>query len=290
MTTTKDVKIGHTSITWRDEDIVESVRVLSEFGFAGIETFGWVLENMEAGGQADLFEQYHIPLVSSYFSLEIVDDSKKDEVSDKLNRWSALLLKHGCNTVVLGGNSLDRSAYRFADHREKVIANINNIGKYLADKGIVCCFHPHTGTPVQTEAEIRAVMEAVDPGYVAFAPDIGQIQKGGTDALQIVKDYYPLLSHVHFKDYIGGEMEYDAHGDEIDKSGYLGYTPLGDGVVDLEGILDLLEKNKFSGYAMVELDGRHYGKTDYSIDDVEEKILKNKKFLENLGYQLNGKK
>jgi inosose dehydratase len=286
MAATKNVKIGHTSITWKDTDIEDAIKTLADYGFAGIETFGWVLETMESEGKSDMFKQYGIPLVSSYYSVNIHDPAKWDEAADKISRWNKLLKKHGCKFVALGGDQLDRKAYDFASSRDTIVKTLNELGKILADSGITLCFHPHTGTPVQTEHEIRTVMEAIDSKYVAFAPDVGQIQKGGTDALQIVKDYYPLLQHVHFKDYIGGALEFDAEGKEIDKSGYLGYTALGDGVVDLKGILDLLEERGFDKNVMVELDGRHYGKTDYSLEDVHDSVMRNKVYLEKLGYKL----
>jgi inosose dehydratase len=285
MAAEKLLKIGHTGITWKDVDIEEAVSVIAEFGFVGVETFGWVLENLEAGNQSDLFARYKIPLVSAYCSLNLVDDEKKDEAVDKLNRWIALMHKHDCKVVALGGDGVNRKSYNFNEVKDKVIENVNDIGKRLADQGILCSFHPHTGTPIQTEYEIRTLIEAVDPKYVAFAPDVGQIQKGGTDALQIVKDYYTLIKHVHLKDYIGGEVEYNAEGREIDKSGFLGYTPLGEGVVDLKGILDLFVANNFDGYIMVELDGRHYANSGYSLENVKESARINKLFLENGGYK-----
>ncbi|MDR2933565.1 MAG: sugar phosphate isomerase/epimerase [Oscillospiraceae bacterium] len=280
----RTVKIGHTSITWQNADIEDAAMYLSKLGYAGIETFGSVLQTLDAEGRSDVFGRYAIPLVSTYCSVEIADASKWDASAAQLDIYAGLMGKHNCKIVVLGGSQIDRRAYNFAESKATVIRSINEIGKRLADKGILCCFHPHTGTPVQTEEEIRTVMDAVDGKYVAFAPDVGQIQKGGTDALAIVKDYYPLLKHMHFKDYIGGALEFDGEGKEIDKSGYLGYTALGEGVVDLKGILDLLEERGFAGYCMVELDGRHYGKTDYSLDDVHDSVMKNKLYLEKMGY------
>jgi inosose dehydratase len=280
----RKVKIGHTGITWKNDEIGDAAKYLAKLGFSGLEAFASVIAGMEKDGTAELCAELRLPIVSAYCSLNLVDPAKWDEALAKLDGWAALLARVGCKIAVLGGDGLDRRLYSFKESQERVVWSIDEIGKRLADKGVLCCFHPHTGTPVESEYEIRAVMEAVDGKAVFFAPDIGQIQKGGTDALKIVKDYYQLIRHMHFKDYVGGPVEYDAEGKEIDNTGFMGYVPLGRGVVDLKGVLGFLEEKGFPGYAMVELDGRHYGETEYSLEDVHASVLENKEYLEGIGY------
>ena len=76
--------------------------------------------------------------------------------------------------------------------------------KALADIGVVGALHQHTGTCVETRDETYAVMEAVDTRYVKFGPDVGQLQKGGVDPVKVVKDFLPVVRHVHMKDFDGG--------------------------------------------------------------------------------------
>ncbi len=85
-------------------------------------------------------------------------------------------------------------------------------------------------------------MEAVDTRYLKFGPDIGQLQKGGSDPVQVVKDFLPAIHHVHLKGWVGGEA-------------FSGYCPLGQGKVDLATVLTLLEGRAMAGMIMVELDG-----------------------------------
>ena len=69
------------------------------------------------------------------------------------------------------------------------MAALNEMCKALADIGIVGAMHQHTGTSVEFKDEVYGVMEAVDTKYVKFGPDIGQLQKGGSDPVKIVKDF-----------------------------------------------------------------------------------------------------
>ena len=48
------------------------------------------------------------------------------------------------------------------------------------------------------------MMEAVDTRYVKFGPDIGQLQKAGRIRVKVVKDFLPVVRHVHLKDFDGG--------------------------------------------------------------------------------------
>ena len=56
-----------------------------------------------------------------------------------------------------------------------------------------------------------------------------------------MKDFLPIVNHMHLKDYSGGES-------------FLGYCPLGQGKVDVPAVLDLLEQAPEMKIVMVELD------------------------------------
>lgn len=185
----------------------------------------------------------------------------------------------GGKFATFGGNQVPRKSFNFSENKKYIVGFVNEAAKILEGKGMKLNFHPHTGTPVETEEEIRSFMDAVDPAYVGFAPDIGQIQKGGADPLKIVKDYVSVIKLVHFKDYCG-KVEFDAEGGEIDQSGFACYCPLGQGVVDLRGVLDVLEDYKaFDGPVMVELDG-----TSKMPMSAEAAVAINKEYMEKLGY------
>jgi hypothetical protein len=43
----------------------------------------------------------------------------------------------------------------------------------------------------------------VDADLLKFRPDVGQLTKGGADAVQAVRNFRPFVQHMHLKDYIG---------------------------------------------------------------------------------------
>ena len=81
---------------------------------------------------------------------------------------------------------------------------------------------------METRDETYAVVEAMDTRVVKFGPDVGQLQKGGSDPVKVVKDFLPVIRHVHLKDFDGGNA-------------YLGYCPLGQGKVDVKAVVEALE-------------------------------------------------
>jgi inosose dehydratase len=63
----RNIKIGHTGITWPNNQIEQAIRDIASLGFHGLETFGNVLESWEArGGLGAVLEQNKLPLISAY--------------------------------------------------------------------------------------------------------------------------------------------------------------------------------------------------------------------------------
>jgi inosose dehydratase len=272
------LSIGHTGITWADAEAEAGIRCIAELGFNNIEIFAWVLKSFHDQGRDKVCEQHHIPLISSYYSIDIVNPDLKDSETAKLSEWTDIVADMGGKFATFGGNSVNRRNFVFEEHKNYIVDFVNEAAKIVDGKGLRLNFHPHTGTPVETEGEIVSFLDAVDTQYVGFAPDIGQIQKGGANPMRFIRDYLSILKLVHLKDY-SGNVRFDDEGQEIDTTGFACYTPLGQGVVDIKGILEYLEQSAYNGPVMVELDrGKDIPMT------AEEAVKINKEFVESLGY------
>ena len=237
----RKLRIGHTGITWGN-DSEQAVKDIAGLGYYGFETFGNVLEAWDAkGGLKPVLDQYKLPLISAYCSCNLVDPDKRQDELDKMARWAALIKKCGGSVSVVGPNGVKRESYDFKSSKATIISRLNETAKMLTDLGVTPVLHQHTGTCIETRDEVYAVLDAVDTRYLKFGPDIGQLAKGGSDPVQVVKDYLPLVRHMHLKDFNGGEH-------------FLGYCPLGQGKVNIPAILDMLEKANTQAMIMVELD------------------------------------
>jgi inosose dehydratase len=251
--------IGHTGLTWiplgrpvgppppvnpmADPQYVEAaVRDIAGLGFYGIELFGNQIEAMESnGGLGALLDKYKLPLISAYCGTNLTDAAKRQDSIAKTLGWAKLVKKYNGRVIVVGPNGVKRSDYDFKAHKQDIVTTLNELGKAVMDMGLTPVLHQHTGTCVETREETYAVMESVNTSVMKFGPDIGQLQKGGSDPVKVVKDFLPLVQHMHLKDYSGGEH-------------YLGYCPLGEGKVDIPQILSMMNGRKTAGLVMVELD------------------------------------
>jgi inosose dehydratase len=267
---TRRLKVGHTGITWgfNPADAEGAIKDTASLGYHGYESFGNVLEAWEAKGGLDkLLQSARLPLQSAYCPVNLTDPAvRKDEIA-KMVRWAGLIKKCGGTVAVIGPNNVKKPQWVFAEHKAHIVEALNDIGKALDDVGVIGVLHQHTGTCVETRDETYAVMEAVNTRYVRFGPDVGQLQKGGSDPVKVVKDFLQTVHHVHLKDYNGGEH-------------YLGYCPLGQGQVDLAGIVDLLESSGNNMMIMAELDP-----SPKMPDTPLEAARINKAALQKLGYQ-----
>lgn len=250
------LKIGHTGITWGiPGDIEQAYRDTAELGYVGFETFGRTIVdwNQKAGGWKALVERYGIPTGAAYCgkvwidpATAALDVAAAREEADAVKDVDGQTLVLACGRRPPGGCSYDQFR-QLADA-------LNEVGSYCRSIGLVTGLHPHTGTAIETSADIDTILSLLDPSLVGFAPDTGQIAKGGSDILDVMRTYRDRITHVHLKDW-GGTYEHDANGDEVDATGYANYEPIGHGVLPMPALLDILVEDNFPGWVNVELDG-----------------------------------
>ena len=270
----KQLRIGCTALVWNTfprspETLEAAVRDMSELGYKGFETFGEVVEDWDKKGTLEkLIAQYKIPLISAYSTLDVIDPAaRKDEIAT-IVRWGRILKKHGASFMVIAVRGAKREGYDFAAHRANIVSALNDYGKAMADIGLGSGLHQHTNTPIETRDEVYAVMESVDTRVFKFAPDVGQLQKGGADAAKVVKDFASITVHMHLKDFVNGPH-------------MGGYSPLGIGMVDLKSILETMEQANPKANIMHELDGsRNMPYTARQTAEIS------KWYLQKLGYML----
>jgi inosose dehydratase len=252
----KKVKIGVSTLAWNvnpksPETFEQALQDISELGYSGFETVNPMIEALDENGMlARLMDKYHISMKAGYLGTNATDPALRKENVAKAVSVGKLIKKYGgtyCVIAVNGrrapgqGRGQQPDNFNFQEHKADIVASLNEYGMALTDLGLGVGLHQHTGTVVEKRDEVYAVMEAVNTKYMKFAPDVGQLQKGGADAAQVVKDFAKITTHMHLKDYSNGKY-------------MAGYCPLGMGVVDIESILNTLEEAGNNPDVMYELD------------------------------------
>lgn len=248
------------------------IRDVSGLGFWGVELFGNAVAGMEAnGGIGQLLAKYNnLPLIAIVASPSIGDAERLKTSIATMVSQATIAKKYGCKIVLMNASGGRRDAsFDFAANKSTIVNALNEASKAMADLGLQAVLHQHTGTMVEKRDEVYAIMEAVDTRVVKAGFDVGQLQKGGADPVPIVRDFLPVIEHMHLKDWDGGPA-------------WAEYCPLGKGKVDLKAILDLMETKTtaMKGLVMVELDG-----SANAPMPARETAVTAKAYLQNLGYE-----
>ena len=242
------LKIGITGLIWNatpraPENLAQALADMSSLGYHSFETWGSVMQALDAKGTLpDLLARHPIPFRSAFMGVNVHDPAKLKDSLAQVIAWGKVTRKYGGTFAVVNAGGVDRATFDFKAARAHIVAGLNDHGKALNDLGLQAGLHQHTGSAVDTRDEVYAVMEAVDTRHMKFAPDVGQLQKAGADAAKVVEDFLPIVVHMHLKDYSGGVP-------------FLGYCPLGQGKVDLRKILQLVNDAHPDANVMHELDG-----------------------------------
>jgi inosose dehydratase len=275
----KTLKIGISTLAWNVSpnavgNFEAAVKDTSELGYWSFETVSAMIEALDKDGTLSrLIETYKVPLKAGYIDVNVTDPSVRKDNIEKVIRIGKIVKKLGGNYVVVSANGRRPPGagqgpytYNFKEHKSNIVAALNDYGTAATDLGLGTGLHQHTGTVVENRDEVYAVLESVNTKLMTFAPDVGQLQKAGSDAAQVVKDFAKITTHMHLKDYSNGK--------------YMGgYCPLGMGMVDIESILNTLEAAGLNPDVMHELDR---GNAPMSARDT---AIFSKAYLTRLGYK-----
>jgi inosose dehydratase len=267
----RKLKIGHTGITWgyAPQNAEAAIRDIAAAGYQHFESFGSVLAWWESrGGLKTILDQHGVALRSAYCPFELTDSTKRNENVANASRWGRLIRAAGGTIAVVGPNSVKRPGFSMGESRAQVVSALNDIGRALNDAGVIPALHPHSGSCVQSRDDVDQVMGHVNLDLMKLAPDVGELTACGADPLPILKNYLPVIHHVHLKDY------------SVDAQTHDGYCPLGEGHVDIGGAIDVVEETKNDVMMMVELNPDANGRGPSPLETART----SRRFLEKAGY------
>lgn len=135
-------------------------------------------------------------------------------------------------------------------HMAEMFGIIDDI---CGEHGLEQVLHPHVQTLVETKDDISRVLDTCD---VHFCLDTGHIAFGGQDPVEFAKTAFERVGHVHLKD-IRLDMVAPVLRREVSlmaatQAGV--FTPLGQGDVDILGVIQTLESSGYRGWYVIEQD------------------------------------
>jgi inosose dehydratase len=144
----------------------------------------------------------------------------------------------------------------------RLVVAARRAAELVAGYGLTISFHPHISTFVESRHEIERLLELTE---LSLTIDTGHLLLAGADPAQCVRDWGARVNHVHIKDVrvdvlqrakAAQRQDFDTWWAEV-------CTPLGDGDVDIEPVLEALASLGYRGWLVVEQDRAPTAAEDY---------------------------
>ncbi len=274
------IRFALSGFIWQNE-IERGIRDTARFGFRGIEPFRQHLLAYLEKPQAlkDQLDAAGIRMVTCSnggpMATDFIDPAKVPATIDDHFRFARDFLRQfGCTHFKINlGRRPPEGPTR--EQLGTLARALNELGRRTADLGIRLAPHPHLWAPVEREPEVKLMLDLTDPHYVFLVPDTAHLTLGGTDPIEIVRDYYSRIAALHFKD---TPARFRGHkgpppSQEDHKKENL-YKNLGTGGVDFPAIMRILRERGYRGWITLDLDPPRPGE-----GTIEENVMANKRYL-----------
>jgi inosose dehydratase len=237
---------GYASITWNGDD-VRAIDEIAGAGYRGIQLRSAAVDRWKTrpAELAALLSQRGLTFVALSSGAVSLNPAQR----------AATVAQHVANAQFLnaaGGLYLQvvderpATAPAAADYRY-MGSLLTEIGQRVADVGVTLGLHNHMGNLSQSANDVAQVLDASDARVVKLELDIAHWHAAGGDPVDAVRRYADRLLFLHLKD-----LQRPAPGGA--PASYR-FVELGQGSVNVRGVVEALRQVGFSGWCIVELDG-----------------------------------
>jgi inosose dehydratase len=158
----------------------------------------------------------------------------------------------------VAGRAANPDAPRLTDAGWRSLAGtVDRLAEETVAGGHSFAWHQHAATYVETPVELERLAASTDPKLVGICLDVGHFIVGGGDPVAALARYGERVTHLHLKDVDPGVLDGLRRGAIPDFAAAIRerlFTELGNGCLDLGGVLAALAARDFSGWLMVEQD------------------------------------
>ena len=206
--------------------------------------------------------QFNLQLCSGWYGANLRKNTVEDE--KKLIQEQLKLFKD-CNSPCIvfaevsgsiQGNpnrKLSTRPQMEKDEWNEFCNKISEMGKYLEDQGMPLAYHHHMGTVIETQKDTERLLDNTHDS-VKLTLDTGHMFFAKGDSKSILENYNERLFHVHCKDIRKDVLEKSLKENLSFRAAFLegAFTVPGDGCIDYKPLFEVLKKNSYSGWLVVE--------------------------------------
>jgi inosose dehydratase len=235
-------------------------RVLKEassLGIGAVEAGPEGLLPADPNAVSDLLDRYGLGLVGGFVPAVLHDPARREAELALVERRAKFFAAAGADVVVLAAMSGSESFGEFVelddDSWRELFQSLESVGEICDRHGIAVSLHQHYGTVVEHDDQLKRFLDGSEMGLCL---DTGHLVIGGSDPVGIAELAGPRVNHVHLKD-VNLEVAGRLASRELsfkEAAQKDAFRPLGEGDVDVGGVVDRLESSSYRGWYVLEQD------------------------------------
>ena len=263
------VKLGVAPIAWSNDDMPElggettleqCLKEANEAGYIGIESGGKFPK--KSSELIPKLDQFNLKLCSGWYGANLRKNSVEEEkksIQEQLDLFKdcdapCIVFAEVSGSIQGDPNrKLSTRPQMEKDEWQKFCEKISELGKYLEDEGMPLAYHHHMGTVIETQKDTERLIENTHES-VKLTLDTGHMLFAKGDSKSILQNYHERILHVHCKDIRKQVLEKSLKEDLSFRGAFLegAFTVPGDGCIDYQPLFNVLKKNNYSGWLVVE--------------------------------------
>lgn len=208
---------------------------MSYAGMEGVELMHHPLRSSESTEKIEeLKEKHDLPVIGTSYGADMWDRDKHSEILEDAETIITNLAKVGGRTLGISvGNTEEMKTPEQLDAQAELLQKLIRI---CDDNGVALNLHNHTYEVEDNLHDLKGTLERIPDAKLG--PDLNWLIRGGVDPVEFINDYGDKIVFLHIRDQYkdGRWTEY-----------------LGQGSTDFKAIAEALDKNDFSGDAIIEL-------------------------------------
>jgi inosose dehydratase len=232
------------------------LRELTSLGMSAIElgSPGFLPDTApEVKAQLDA---HGVELLGGFVPVVLHDPEWYDQTIEEVHAWCRKLSGAGGKwfiTAVVVDPDWSPRVGLSDEQWQHLFMMLDEIEQITAQYGMGQALHPHVNTLVETADDVRRILENTTVGWCM---DIAHLAVGGYDAKHMVAQYPERVKHVHLKDVKLAVAERLNAGElTLKEAVFEGiFCTLGQGDLDVTGIIEALEAAGFDGWYVLEQD------------------------------------
>jgi inosose dehydratase len=211
----------------------------------------------DPGELHEFLDGYGLSIVGGFVPALLYRPDRIDTELEYVARAARQLASTGSSVLVLGPSShhagYDTSVEMSGEEWATFLANLGRLESIVVGAGLRTALHPHWGMAIETGGQIGRLLESSDVGLCL---DTGHAYLGGADPVAIARSAPDRVLHVHLKDVDPAKAERVRSGEVPFREAVIGglFVPLGEGAVDIAGVVNALEDAGYRGWYVLEQD------------------------------------